>query len=598
MDVRATLVTNVAECVEPQYRLTTTGQPPGLGAPTRPSPGGSRRRPRRSTRACRSAPTTSASTTTAARARTSIRRLRQHPPARAVGDASCCRRPRPARRPGTRVLPMSRLATRLRSEGGFTLPEMLTGIIIAMIVSLATFALIEFTMRRTGEIQGRVEASPARPRRDGHDDAAAALAGLPELSSCPRVGAARASRLGDASTSTSPTADTDRPRPSCTSFRTYARRAGDRGEATIGQGGRRRARPIVFPALPTRDARRCSRTRCPTATPGAPADLPVFRYYAFNAATPPRGDARAPAPLSPNRPRPRGRGSRSPSAPCRRTRGRTRAARSCCRTRSTSDRPTPTPRHPHPHAHEPPPPHGARRARPLDVRRHHGDARHVAVRRRRLRRGQRRPADVRRLQGPQGTYAAAEAGLNFYAYHLTQDNDYWTKCDAVPAPNASEPNPVNQPWNGTGADPRRWRNVPGSTAQYTVELLPARNYTQCIPGPTRSSLIDLPTGTFRLRFTGRPRPDSTPEAQRRRDVPARRLPELPLLHRLRGPRPAGLRDLRASAPRPRPTAPIRYRAARAEHDLHGDPLRHRGPPQRAVPLQRRHPALRLADLRP
>ncbi len=101
------------------------------------------------------------------------------------------------------------------------------------------------------------------------------------------------------------------------------------------------------------------------------------------------------------------------------------------------------------------------------------------------------------------TYAAAEGGMNFYAYHLNQDNDYWTKCDAVPNPNATEVNPVNQVWGGTGPDPRRWRNVPSSTAQYTIELLPAPGYTKCIPGDQRS-LVDLATGTFRLRFTGRP----------------------------------------------------------------------------------------------
>ena len=104
-------------------------------------------------------------------------------------------------------------------------------------------------------------------------------------------------------------------------------------------------------------------------------------------------------------------------------------------------------------------------------------------------------------------YAAAEAGLNFYCYHLNQDNDYWTKCDAVPAPNTTELNPVNQAWTGAGADPRRWRNVPGSTAQYTVELLPAAGYTTCIAGDQKS-LVDLTTGTFRLRFTGRPSPTS------------------------------------------------------------------------------------------
>jgi len=101
------------------------------------------------------------------------------------------------------------------------------------------------------------------------------------------------------------------------------------------------------------------------------------------------------------------------------------------------------------------------------------------------------------------TYAAAEAGLNFYSFHLNQDNDYWTKCDTVPAPNATEPNPVNQAWSGSGADPRRWRNIPGSAAQYTVELLPAPGYTSCLAG-NQKSLVDLTTGTFRLRFTGRP----------------------------------------------------------------------------------------------
>ena len=78
-----------------------------------------------------------------------------------------------------------------------------------------------------------------------------------------------------------------------------------------------------------------------------------------------------------------------------------------------------------------------------------------------------------------------------------------------PPPNATEPNPVNQPWNGVSPtiDPRRWRNVPGSAAQYTVELLPAARFTTCVAG-NQKSLVDLTTGTFRLRFTGRPSPTS------------------------------------------------------------------------------------------
>jgi hypothetical protein len=107
------------------------------------------------------------------------------------------------------------------------------------------------------------------------------------------------------------------------------------------------------------------------------------------------------------------------------------------------------------------------------------------------------------------SYAAAEAGLNFYSFHLNQDSDYWTKCDAVPAPNATELNPVNQQWDGKtpSLDPRRWRTVPGSTAQYTIELLPAPGYSKCIVGDQKS-IVDMATGTFRMRFTGRPSPTS------------------------------------------------------------------------------------------
>ena len=56
-------------------------------------------------------------------------------------------------------------------------------------------------------------------------------------------------------------------------------------------------------------------------------------------------------------------------------------------------------------------------------------------------------------------FAAAEAGTEYYLYQLTQDNDYWTKCATVPAPA-----PVHQKWNGTGADPRVFRPLPGTKA--------------------------------------------------------------------------------------------------------------------------------------
>jgi Tfp pilus assembly protein PilW len=51
------------------------------------------------------------------------------------------------------------LRRRLRAEDGMSLPELLVAISMALIVSLATFSLIEFTMRRSAEVQGRVDAT-------------------------------------------------------------------------------------------------------------------------------------------------------------------------------------------------------------------------------------------------------------------------------------------------------------------------------------------------------------------------------------------------------------------------------------------------------
>ena len=138
---------------------------------------------------------------------------------------------------------------------------------------------------------------------------------------------------------------------------------------------------------------------------------------------------------------------------------------------------------------------------------------------------------ARDSQDRKSAYAAAESGVNFYQFHLNADNNYWLKCANVPAPNATEKNPVNTVWNGSGADPRRWRNVSGSAAQYTIELLPAKG-TNCVENDQNSH--------------DRPEDGDVPDqghrpAERRleaaaddhRDVPAQVVPGLPLLHRLR-----------------------------------------------------------------
>lgn len=49
--------------------------------------------------------------------------------------------------------------SRLRREEGFTLPELITTLVMLMIITLAAFALLETAMRRTSDTQARVEAN-------------------------------------------------------------------------------------------------------------------------------------------------------------------------------------------------------------------------------------------------------------------------------------------------------------------------------------------------------------------------------------------------------------------------------------------------------
>ena len=116
---------------------------------------------------------------------------------------------------------------------------------------------------------------------------------------------------------------------------------------------------------------------------------------------------------------------------------------------------------------------------------------------------------TRDSQDRKQAYAAAEAGINYYQFHLNQDPDYWTRCVNVPAPNGTENQPVNQAWDGVTPldDPRRWRNVAGTPTQYTIELVPAPGQSQCVEGD-QTTMIDPASASFKVRATGRPRAGS------------------------------------------------------------------------------------------
>jgi type II secretory pathway pseudopilin PulG len=102
-------------------------------------------------------------------------------------------------------------------------------------------------------------------------------------------------------------------------------------------------------------------------------------------------------------------------------------------------------------------------------------------------------------------YAAAEAAIADYQYHLNQNPDYWRKCDAT-----GDSSPVTQRVvPGTSDTLREWRALPGSNAEYTIEVLPAKTYNTCNPASPDKSMIDTSNGTFRIRATGRLSSDPT-----------------------------------------------------------------------------------------
>jgi hypothetical protein len=100
------------------------------------------------------------------------------------------------------------------------------------------------------------------------------------------------------------------------------------------------------------------------------------------------------------------------------------------------------------------------------------------------------------------SYAAAEGGLQWYLSRLSQDRNFYVNCTNVSV-SPGVPAPVNQRWDGSGLDPRRWRNLPGDASSYTVELIPAGSAGACVP-QQQETMVDS-SGQLHLRVTGRSR---------------------------------------------------------------------------------------------
>jgi hypothetical protein len=100
--------------------------------------------------------------------------------------------------------------------------------------------------------------------------------------------------------------------------------------------------------------------------------------------------------------------------------------------------------------------------------------------------------------------AAAEAGVMDYLARLTAEPDYWRRC-ASDTSNAA----INQ--HGVTSGARRWATISGSSAQYSVEVLPANGAAACDANNAQATFIDSGTGTFRIRSTGRTRDEADSE---------------------------------------------------------------------------------------
>jgi hypothetical protein len=110
---------------------------------------------------------------------------------------------------------------------------------------------------------------------------------------------------------------------------------------------------------------------------------------------------------------------------------------------------------------------------------------------------------ARASQDRKQAYAAAEAGIEYYLYQLARDNDYWTNCTDVEDPGDGQPSPVN-PANPGAA--RTWRTLAGAPdSRFSIELLPANGALACNTAKAEETMLDMSSGSFRIRATGESR---------------------------------------------------------------------------------------------
>jgi hypothetical protein len=96
-------------------------------------------------------------------------------------------------------------------------------------------------------------------------------------------------------------------------------------------------------------------------------------------------------------------------------------------------------------------------------------------------------------------FAAAEAGIADYQARLESNPSYWAQCVDANNPSLGQVGTKN------------FVTMPGSSAQYAIELLPTNGFASCSTSNAASMVSGA--GEFRIRVTGRPRTGDTTQRQ-------------------------------------------------------------------------------------
>ena len=193
-------------------------------------------------------------------------------------------------------------------------------------------------------------------------------------------------------------------------------------------------------------------------------------------------------------------------------------------------------------------------------------------------------------------YAAAQAGIADYSFHLNNDNGYWAKCTSVPAPTRST----------------RWAPRPSAascrdrpTTSYAIELMPATGQSSCSTSNPVATMLEqsgphdrlLPHPLHRVRRQRSEAARSSPPSSARASSTTSTSPSSrPRTRSPTGSKPLAALDRRLLAvqqvPAARAATPADPRSGRPV--LRQDRLRQRRPHQRPAAHQRRADDLRHA----